>query len=196
LFAFHPAAALSSFCMLPANGCCTLMSLETQTGRHALISTPARKNEAKLGFVDVLRVGAVLDLGGNEREDLSGWTSASGRTGSRRRSGRGTRPPTALARLTDPNKLVIETCGATSARISEVTGLMIKHFDPATRTIRIEQRNWRMDIDEPKTEGSKRILALGDRCERYLEWIAKLDRRGPNDSIFPQTSDAAKPLWD
>ena len=101
-----------------------------------------------------------------------------------------------LARLADPNKLVIETCVATSTRISEVTGLMIKHFDAKTRTIRIEQRNWRMDIDEPKTEGSKRILALGDLCDRYLDWIAKLDRRGPNAWIFPQSSDAAKPMWD
>jgi len=67
--------------------------------------------------------------------------------------------------------------------LNPVTGLMVKHFDPATRTIRIEQRNWRMDIDEPKTEGSKRILALGDLCDRYLDWIANLDRRGPNDWI-------------
>lgn len=101
-----------------------------------------------------------------------------------------------LARLADPIKLVIETCVATSTRISEVTGLMVKHFDPATRTIRIEQRNWRMDIDEPKTEGSKRILALGELSDRYLDWIAKLDRRGPNAWIFPQLSDPAKPMWD
>ena len=101
-----------------------------------------------------------------------------------------------LAKLTDPNRLVIETCVATSTRISEVTGLMIKHFDPATRVVRIEQRNWRMDIDTPKTEGSKRVLALGDLCDRYLDWIAKLDRRGPNDWIFPQASDPAKPMWD
>jgi integrase len=101
-----------------------------------------------------------------------------------------------LARLADPNKLVIETCVATSTRISEVTGLMIKHFDPATRTIRIEQRNWRMDIDDPKTDGSKRVLALGDLWERYSDWIAKLERRGPNDWIFPQAGDPAKPLWD
>jgi integrase len=101
-----------------------------------------------------------------------------------------------LARLADPNRLVIETCVATSTRISEVTGLMIKHFDATTRTIRIEQRNWRGDIDEPKTEGSKRTLALGDLCDRYLDWIAKLDRRSPNDWIFPQVTDAAKPLWD
>lgn len=101
-----------------------------------------------------------------------------------------------LARLSDPNRLVIETCVATSTRISEVTGLMVKHFDPVTRTIRIVQRNWRMDIDEPKTEGSKRVLALGDLCERYLDWIAKLDRRGPNDWIFSQITNSAKPLWD
>jgi integrase len=82
-----------------------------------------------------------------------------------------------LARLADPNRLVIETCVATSTRISEVTGLMIKHFDPAARIVRIEQHNWRMDIDTPKTEGSKRVLALGDLCDRYRDWIAKLDRR-------------------
>ena len=53
-----------------------------------------------------------------------------------------------------------------------------------------------MDIDEPKTEGSKRTLALGALRDRYLDWIARLDRRGPNDWIFPQSSDPAKPMWD
>jgi len=109
-----------------------------------------------------------------------------------------------LGRLEDPNKLVIETCVATSTRISEVTGLMIKHFDPATRTIRIVQRNWRGDIDAPKTEGSKRLLALGNLAERYQAWIANLDRRGPNDWIFPQSDkhggphngNLGKPMWD
>ena len=101
-----------------------------------------------------------------------------------------------LARLEDPARLVVETCIATSTRISEVTALMVKHFNPANGAIRIEQRNWHQDIDEPKTEGSKRIMTLGDLCDRYLDWIAKLDRRGPNDWIFPQASDPAKPLWD
>jgi integrase len=101
-----------------------------------------------------------------------------------------------LARLEDPNRLVIETCIGTSTRISEVTGLMIKHFDPRTGTIKIEQRNWHMDIDEPKTAGSKRTLALGALTGRFLDWIAKLERRGPNDWIFPQIRDNSKPLWD
>jgi len=101
-----------------------------------------------------------------------------------------------LARMEDPNRLVTETCVATSTRISEVTGLMIKHFDSAAKTIRIEQRNFHGDIDEPKTEGSKRVLALGNLAERYVDWIAKLERRGPDDWIFPQLSDHSKPLWD
>lgn len=101
-----------------------------------------------------------------------------------------------LVRLEDPARLVVETCIATSTRISEVTGLMIKHFDPATGTIRIEQRNWHMDIDKPKTDDSKRVLALGDLRERFLDWIAKLETRGAENWIFPQASNPVKPLWD
>lgn len=101
-----------------------------------------------------------------------------------------------LARIQDPARIVLEVCIATSTRISEATGLMIKHFDPATRTIRIEQRNYRNDIDTPKTKDSRRILALGDLADRLVDWIAKLDRRGPDDWIFPQASDPSKPLWD
>jgi integrase len=40
----------------------------------------------------------------------------------------------------------------------------------------------------PKTEGSKCVLALGDLCDRYIDWMVKLDRRGTNDWIFPQAS--------
>ncbi len=109
-----------------------------------------------------------------------------------------------MARLEDPVKLIIETCVATSTRIAEVLGLTIKHFDPVARSIRIEQRNWRMDIDAPKTEGSKRVLALGNLAERYVAWIAKLERRGPNDWIFAQSDkhggrhngDPTRPMWD
>jgi integrase len=101
-----------------------------------------------------------------------------------------------LARMEDPNRLVLEVCIATSTRISEATGLMIKHFDPAARTIRIEQRNYHNNIDTPKTKDSRRILAVGDLSDRVLDWIAKLDRRGPEDWLFPQSSDPSKPLWD
>ena len=101
-----------------------------------------------------------------------------------------------LSRLEDPTRLMIETCIGTSARISEVTGLMIKHFDPENGAIRIEQRSWHTEIAEPKTAGSKRTLALGVLTGRFLDWIAKLERRGPNDWIFPQIRDNSKPQWD
>lgn len=63
-----------------------------------------------------------------------------------------------LDRLVDPHRLISETCLDTGTRISEVTGLMIKHVDLELGCIRVEQRNWRGDIDEPKTAKSRRTL--------------------------------------
>jgi integrase len=51
-----------------------------------------------------------------------------------------------LARLEDPNKLVIETCIATGARISEILGLKWKHVNLEAATIKIEQRVWHQEI--------------------------------------------------
>ena len=46
---------------------------------------------------------------------------------------------------------------------AEVLGLKLKHVDLESGIIRIEQRNWRMDIDDPKSEKSRRVL----RWARY-----------------------------
>ena len=63
-----------------------------------------------------------------------------------------------LAKLDEPgNLLICETCLDTGTRISEVTGLMVKHVDLEKGTISIAQRNWRGDIDVPKTPKSRRI---------------------------------------
>ena len=48
-----------------------------------------------------------------------------------------------------------------------MTGLKIKHVDLEQGCIRIQQRNWREDIDEPKTAKSRRTLALGALSKRY-----------------------------
>ena len=71
-----------------------------------------------------------------------------------------------LARLKDPHLLISETCLDTGTRISEVTGLKVKHADLDLGCIRITQRNWRGDIDEPKTVKSRRTLALGALTDR------------------------------
>lgn len=46
-----------------------------------------------------------------------------------------------LGRLDDPNLLICETCIDTGTRISEVTGLQLKHVDMDRGCIHIEQRN-------------------------------------------------------
>jgi integrase len=98
--------------------------------------------------------------------------------------------------LEDQNLLAAETIQDTGARISEVTGLQLKHFDSERNTIRITQRHCRGDVDEPKTENSKRTLALGALGHRFREFITANDITCPDDWIFFQKSDRSKPMWD
>jgi integrase len=93
-------------------------------------------------------------------------------------------------------RLICETCLDTGTRIAEVTGLMIKHLDLENGTIAIVQRNWRGDIDVPKTPKSRRLLALGALAERYRTWIERLPAKGPNDWVFPSETDPKNPRWD
>lgn len=72
-----------------------------------------------------------------------------------------------LARLSDPNLLVVETAIATGARISEILGLTWHHVDLENGVIHIAQRNWCGDIDDPKSRTSKRPLTLGYLVDRY-----------------------------
>src|SRR5438105_4657467 len=59
-----------------------------------------------------------------------------------------------LARLSDPNLLVLETAIATGARISEILGLKWCYVDLQSGVLRIVQRYWRGDIDDPKSKTS------------------------------------------
>jgi integrase len=101
-----------------------------------------------------------------------------------------------VARLEDPIKLIVETCLDTGTRISEALGLQIKHIDLEQGLIRIDQRNWRGDIDVPKTERSKRTLALGSLTERYKTWITEMKRQDRNAWMFPQVRNLDEPMWD
>ena len=56
---------------------------------------------------------------------------------------------------------------ATGARISEILGLQWRHIDLQGGVIHIAQRNWRGDIDDPKSKTSKRPLTLGYLVDRY-----------------------------
>jgi len=100
-----------------------------------------------------------------------------------------------LARLDDTTQLVIETCIATGARISEVLGLQWRHVNLDAATIKIEQRVWHQEVGRPKTEDSRRVLGIGDLAQR-LRARAR-DAGAKSESwVFPQKNSAAKPLWD
>ena len=99
-----------------------------------------------------------------------------------------------LARVEEPYKLVIEVCIATGARISEVLGLMWKHVNLATATIKVEQRIWHQEIGKPKSEDSRRVLGIGDLGARFS---AMAGGCGTGDEfVFQQKRAPGKPLWD
>lgn len=100
-----------------------------------------------------------------------------------------------LARLEDPVKLVIETCIATGARISEVLGLHWKHVHIDSATIKIEQRVWHQDLGRPKSEDSRRVLGIGDLASRYRERFEKA-KPSPDSWVFSQHRAPDRPLWD
>src|ERR1039458_2050179 len=100
-----------------------------------------------------------------------------------------------LARLEDPYLLIIETCIATGARISEVLGLQWKHVNLDAGTIKIEQRVWHQDVGRPKSDGSRRLLGIGDLAGRFRAKAAE-DKAMPNSFVFQQRRASGKPLWD
>lgn len=101
-----------------------------------------------------------------------------------------------FSRLEDPHLLICETCISTGTRVSEAVGLQLKHVDLEKGTIKIQQRHCRGDVDEPKTKNSRRMLALGTLTDRFRFWIEEKRISKPDDWIFFQDDDRAKPMWD
>ena len=57
--------------------------------------------------------------------------------------------------------------------------------------VRVEERYYRGDTDEPKSERSHRLLSLGLLLEDYRSW--KPDNAGPDDYVFHR---GGKPMDD
>ena len=100
-----------------------------------------------------------------------------------------------LSRLEEPYKLIIETCIATGARISEVLGLTWRNVNLDAGTIKIAQRVWHQEVGRPKSEDSKRLLGIGDLVERFRAKAAE-DGYAPEAFVFQQKRAPGKPLWD
>lgn len=99
-----------------------------------------------------------------------------------------------LARLSEPNLLIVETAIATGARISEILGLKWRHVDLQRGVLHIVQRNWRGDVDDPKSKTSKRPLTLGHLADRYR--LKAADGAKPDDWVFVRTDGSGLTLWD
>jgi integrase len=100
-----------------------------------------------------------------------------------------------LARLSDPNLLVVETTIATGTRISEILGLTWLNVNLQDGVIQIVQRNWRGDIDDPKSKTSKRPLTLGYLVDRYRVKAAT-ETAQPAQWVFVRKDGSGLPLWD
>lgn len=100
-----------------------------------------------------------------------------------------------LARLPQPYRLIIQTCIATGARISEVLGLEWQHVDLEAATIRIEQRMWHQNLSLPKSESSRRVLGLGDLVAEFTR-KALLEKPAHDAFIFTQRRRPSKAMWD
>jgi integrase len=76
-----------------------------------------------------------------------------------------------------------------------VLGLTWKCVNIEAGAIQIEQRVWHQEVGRPKSDGSKRILGIGDLVERYGDKAAEEDAT-PDSFVFQQKRAPGKPLWD
>ena len=72
-----------------------------------------------------------------------------------------------LAELSPQIRMIVEVALYCGLRISEVLGLRWKHIDLAAGVLKVEERYYRGDVDDPKTPGSQRIVALGDMAADF-----------------------------
>jgi integrase len=100
-----------------------------------------------------------------------------------------------LARLAQPCRLVVQTCVATGARISEVLGLKWKHVDLRSATVRVDERVWHQEVGRLKSEYSRRVLGIGDLAAQFAS-KALIDGAEPEAFVFQQRRGKGKPLWD
>jgi integrase len=72
-----------------------------------------------------------------------------------------------LAALPEDVRLMVETAGSTGMRISEILALRWRSVNLDQGSVRVEQRYYRGDTDEPKSDRSRRVLPLGYLADAY-----------------------------
>jgi len=72
-----------------------------------------------------------------------------------------------LAMLPDDVRFIVLVIFGTGLRISEVLGLRWRNIDLEAGTLTVEQRWYRGDLDEPKTENSRRTRQIGPLAAEF-----------------------------
>lgn len=79
-------------------------------------------------------------------------------------------------------------------RPGEMLALQRHHVSEDATVVKVEQRVYRGDIDDPKTDPSKREVAIPPRtAELLLEWMNTAV--GPEPDAYVFASDKGKPIW-
>ncbi len=84
-------------------------------------------------------------------------------------------------------RLMVETAVFTAMRVSEILGLKWRRVDLDRGSIYVEERFYRGDTDEPKSEKAKRALPLGYLTETYRRH--KPPTTLPDDYVFEQNGE-------
>lgn len=93
-----------------------------------------------------------------------------------------------LAELSPQIRMIVEVALYCGLRISEVLGLRWRHIDLAAGVLKVEERYYRGDVDDPKTPGSARVVALGEMAQDFTlvhpgpgnddEWVFTVPTHG------------------
>ncbi|MGH7971690.1 MAG: tyrosine-type recombinase/integrase [Limisphaerales bacterium] len=79
-------------------------------------------------------------------------------------------------------------------RPGEMLALQRRHIGTDCRSVSIEQRLYRGDIDTPKTNSSTRIVAVPPQTAQQLRGWMELVPRHPDSWVFA-SENASKPMW-
>ena len=84
-------------------------------------------------------------------------------------------------------RLMVLTASSTGMRVSEVIGLRWRCVDLDRGLVHVEERYYRGDVGEPKTERSKRVLSLGLLLAPYRQF--KPGDALPEDYVFERNGE-------
>ncbi len=99
-----------------------------------------------------------------------------------------------IAALNQRERVIASLAIFAGMRPGEILGLQRQHISEGCTSVTVAQRLYRGDIDTPKTDSSKRIVAIPPRtAELFKEWMGLVEERG--DAWVFVSENPKKPVW-